>query len=163
MSSDIRLKFCNVAGTHCEGEGARRRRFWPGCFALEGEDDVGSLELLDAGELCVGEVVARPRFPPLLAWELLLSCPDIGEASEDTRVGDLEGSRAAEGDLGEGVFTGFTMQRLTCRLRLEATPKRRPQVSQTKARLKVSHGCVPSDPRKLTLFAGVDKQMLLMS
>lgn len=34
---------------------------------------------------------------------------------------------------GGGLFTGFRMQRLTCRLRLEATPKRRPQVSHTNA------------------------------
>lgn len=34
---------------------------------------------------------------------------------------------------GEGVFTGLRMQRLTCLFRLDATPKRRPQVSQTNA------------------------------
>lgn len=34
---------------------------------------------------------------------------------------------------GEVAFTGFNTQRLTCLFKLEATPKRRPQVSQTKA------------------------------
>ena len=37
----------------------------------------------------------------------------------------------------EGEFTGFKMQRLTCRFRLDATPKRRPHVSQTKAKIQV--------------------------
>lgn len=32
------------------------------------------------------------------------------------------------------VFTGFRMHLLTCRLRFEATPNRRPQVSHTKAK-----------------------------
>ena len=34
---------------------------------------------------------------------------------------------------GELELTGFNTQRLTCLFKLEATPKRRPQVSQTKA------------------------------
>ncbi len=34
---------------------------------------------------------------------------------------------------GEVAFTGFKIQRLTCLFKLDATPKRRPQVSQTKA------------------------------
>ena len=35
----------------------------------------------------------------------------------------------------EGEFTGFKMQRLTCLFRLDATPKRRPHVSHTKAKV----------------------------
>ena len=33
----------------------------------------------------------------------------------------------------EGEFTGFKIHRLTCLFRLDATPKRRPHVSHTKA------------------------------
>lgn len=46
---------------------------------------------------------------------------------------------AAEGESevdlleGDGVFTGFNMQRFTCLFKLDATPKRRPQVSHTNA------------------------------
>jgi hypothetical protein len=38
----------------------------------------------------------------------------------------------------EGEFTGFKIQRLTCLFRLDATPKRRPHVSQTKAKRQVT-------------------------
>lgn len=51
--------------------------------------------------------------------------------------GELETDKgdADTGDLWEGevAFTSFELQRLTCLFKLDATPKRRPQVSQTKA------------------------------
>lgn len=70
-SSERRLKFCSVAGTHCDGDGARRRRFWPGAFVLL----VGEVidRLLDDGEALVGVVCPRPRFPVLVLVALPLS------------------------------------------------------------------------------------------
>ena len=54
----------------------------------------------------------------------------------DDEVGELVGVRDPDVDLwdAEGEFTGFKIQRLTCLFRLDATPKRRPHVSQTKAK-----------------------------
>jgi hypothetical protein len=52
----------------------------------------------------------------------------------DDEVGELAGGDP-DVDLWdeEGEFTGFKIQRLTCLFKLDATPKRRPHVSQTKA------------------------------
>ena len=52
---------------------------------------------------------------------------------------DIEAGELAGGDPDvdlwdvDGEFTGFKMQRFTCLFRLDATPKRRPHVSHTKA------------------------------
>lgn len=53
----------------------------------------------------------------------------------DDEVGEFAGGDPDDDDLWdeEGEFTGFKMQRLTCLFRLDATPKRRPHVSHTKA------------------------------
>lgn len=56
--------------------------------------------------------------------------PTLDEAGVSIVVEGEDGEDLLGGD---GVFTGFKMQRLTCLLRLEATPKRRPQVSHTNA------------------------------
>lgn len=52
--------------------------------------------------------------------------------AEEGDVGDPK-LDAAEGVLEFAVFTGLRMHLRTCRFRLDATPKRRPQVSQTNA------------------------------
>lgn len=85
---------------------------------------------------------SRPRFPDLDPAEGgVIAIPSTGmvDVAEELRADDSGDSAATGGDPdadlldGEGVLTGFRMQRLTCLLRLDATPKRRPQVSQTKA------------------------------
>jgi hypothetical protein len=68
-----------------------------------------------------------------------LSLGGIEDPTVEFRADDSGESVAMAGDPdtdlldGEGVFTGLRMQRLTCLFRLDATPKRRPQVSQTNA------------------------------
>ena len=82
----------------------------------------------------------------------------------DDEVGELAGGDPDD-DLWdeEGEFTGFKMQRLTCLFRLDATPKRRPQVSHTKANGIINkknpvfnneHGY------EHTLFTGMDEKVL---
>lgn len=64
--------------------------------------------------------------------------PCASDLSGEVEVGEGRGevSSDSEDDLGGEqtvMFTGLRAQRLTCRLRFEATPNRRPQISQTKA------------------------------
>lgn len=73
-----------------------------------------------------------------------LSLGGMEDLTEGFKVDDSGESVAMAGDPdtdlfdGEGVFTGLRMQRLTCLFRLDATPKRRPQVSQTNAIKRLS-------------------------
>lgn len=88
-----------------------------------------------------GEGGGRALLPSLMLEmeeEVVTGLP-LGDNADETRGASGE-STMDEGDSvvadlleGDGVFTGFIMQRLTCLFRLEATPNRRPQVSQTNA------------------------------
>jgi len=89
------------------------------------------------------------------------------DAAEEIRVDNSGDSAATGGDPdildGEGAFTAFRMQRLTCLFRLDATPKRRPQVSQTKA-TRVSSDqweiLLSDKMAKHTLFSGMYEEVL---
>ena len=62
----------------------------------------------------------------------------------------------------EGEFTGFKIHRLTCLFRLDATPKRRPHVSHTKANertVRKKKQCKIS-PYQHTLFTGMHEKVL---
>ena len=87
---------------------------------------------------------SRARFPDFCPEEdegvgTPLSLGGIEDLTVGFKVEDSGESVVIAGDPetdlldGEGVFTGLRMQRLTCLFRLDATPKRRPQVSQTNA------------------------------
>ena len=87
-----------------------------------------------------GEGGGRALLPSLMLEmeeEVVTGLP-LGDNADETKEASGE-STMDEGDSvaadleGDGVFTGFIMQRLTCLFRLEATPNRRPQVSQTNA------------------------------
>jgi len=145
------LKFWSVAGIHWEGDGARRRRFWPGGLAgalvavADEEAPPPSrvtewallVDVLDGDEpdpSADGREAVRGRFPSLMlaaevdgsdAFSMVEISGELGIDEVDPDVEDLLD--------GEGMLTGFKAQRFTCLFRLEATPKRRPQVSQTKA------------------------------
>ncbi len=62
------MKFWSVSGTHCDGDGARRRRFCPEGLDLEEAlltaEAVGCVEAMSGGEMLedVAED-ARDRFP----------------------------------------------------------------------------------------------------
>ena len=81
------------------------------------------------------EISRAARLPLLDPAEMLSSRRGVGvDVEGDEAVGELAGGDPDD-DLWdeEGEFTGFKMQRLTCLFRLDATPKRRPHVSHTKA------------------------------
>lgn len=139
MSSDERLKERRERGTHREGDGARLRRFCvlPALGAPVGTEwwtCRGDMELLPREEEHDDEETEEmdPRLCETLGER-------VKECSGDWEMGDVWGdvsSDEGESDLGGEqtvMLTGLRAQRLTCRLRLEATPKRRPQMSQTKA------------------------------
>ncbi len=100
---------------------------------VEGEGGVLACVSLDAA--AVEAVAVRPRFAPRAAR--------AGSADEGILSGLvllllllllLAAAAAGDADGSEGdADAGLVLQRLTCRLRFEATPKRRPQVSQTNA------------------------------
>jgi len=99
-----------------------------------------------------------------------LSLGGIEDLALEFRVDDSGESVAIAGDPdpdlldGEGVFTGLRMQRLTCLFKLDATPKRRPQVSQTNAIKTLSvqweKFLLPDDQSRRTLFSSVYEEML---
>lgn len=123
-------------GTHREGEGARLLRFCAGCFVvvelLVGKR--GDMELLPReGDEDDETEETDPLFP-----DEAKGLPWASDCSGDVEVGDVRGEVSSESDDDLGgeqavIFTGLRAQRLTCRLRFEATPNRRPQISQTKA------------------------------
>lgn len=76
--------------------------------------------------------ITRARLPVLDTETLEGFGVDVEGVGE---VGELAGGDPVDVDLWdvEGEFTGFKMQRFTCLFRLDATPNRRPHVSQTNA------------------------------
>ena len=136
-SSECRLKFKSVAGIHWDGDGARRRRFWPGGLGVDVDATLEVVVVEEQEALLVsvgGETTcAAARLP-------LLGAPDSwGGVEVDVEGDEVVDEEFAGGDPDddlwdeEGEFTGFKMHRLTCLFKLDATPKRRPHVSHTKA------------------------------
>lgn len=125
-------------GTHREGEGVRLLRFCGGgCFPvvdpLVGKR--GDMELLPREDEEHDDTEETdPLFPP----DEPKGLPCASDLSGEVEVGDGRGEVSSDSDDDLGgeqavMFTGLRAQRLTCRLRFEATPNRRPQISQTKA------------------------------
>jgi len=87
------------------------------------------------------------------------------EAEIETEVSEELGGVA---ELGAGldawaaccVLTGLRMHLLTCRLRLDATPKRRPHVSHWKAIENLLAPFVAAKWRKLAFFSCMNEKML---
>lgn len=138
ISSDTRLKLSRDAGTHREGDGALLLRFCAGgCFVVVVAVDPvvakrGDTELLPREDEDEETEETDPLFP-----DEPKGLPWASGCCGDVEVGEVrEVSSESDEDFGgeEAVmFTGLRAQRLTCRLRFEATPNRRPQISQTKA------------------------------
>jgi len=168
-SSERKLKFCSVTGIHWDGEGARRRRLGAEFLGLEEVVVAGVEADCEFGEVDVGDGPrvrgerSRARLPDFCPAEdrgvgAPLSLGGIEDLALEFRVDDSGESAAIAGDPdpdlldGEGVFTGLRMQRLTCLFKLDATPKRRPQVSQTNAIKTLSVNgkiLLPDDKRDL--------------
>ena len=122
---------------------------------------MGGLEADWVGE-SGGEVVpgslSRDRFVLVGAGVSPVTMRSWGGASVDPE-GDVAGEEGIWGRL--AALTGLRMHRLTCRLRLDATPKRRPQVSHTNAVERGSAWTQWVRGRERTFFAGVDEEVLV--
>jgi len=169
-SSESRLKFRSVGGTHCDGEGARRLRF---CRASLDEvalllplgDTTGdAVDVVDV----VGDGTEYSSFVGISTETRVRFEGDLGDIVGEIEldadvviavVGVAEFDCTGEFELGE--FTGFKMQRLTCLFKLLCTPNRLPQVSHTCAKKVGSDKNNMRMPRPShTFFAGVYEQML---
>lgn len=173
-SAGVMLKSTRDCGIHWEGEGARRRRlagglevYWVGESGGEEVPASPSRERLWDERAGTGMVDGRGGVsltPVAVAVVVMRSGRGAsvagGVVDEDEVVVvvlvlvDIWGARFA-------ALTGLRMHRLTCLFRLDATPKRRPQVSHTNA-IKDGLGRIVGVGGGIgrTFFARVDKQVL---
>jgi hypothetical protein len=121
-STGKRLNGRSDVGIHCDGDGARRRLFADALGCSDGDVVDSSRVRLFGRESESDDAGTTPEVAEASAGETDVSSCDVPAESLDV----IWFVRFA-------VFTGLRMHRLTWRLRLDATPKRRPQVSHTNA------------------------------
>lgn len=79
------------------------------------------------------EESARPRFA-VPTFAVVADVSLLGDIADSVLLPLVDGEADEEATAATAAFTGFKMHLRTCRFKLDATPNRRPQVSQTNAR-----------------------------